>query len=114
VGQVVIDGPTANGGWIDPEVEASMDFRSGQTIRGRRSGGEQSTQQGFDTNRPPWSAIATGATGFPVVRFLPGCGAEVMGVDLIKARTAQAQSARRDGGQEFLASERRQDLTDQR
>jgi hypothetical protein len=80
MGQLMREGPATHGGGIDAAAEATMRFRSGATIRRRRFGREEFTQERFDARGPVGRMIAPGSAGRPGLLTVVGGSPEIVGV----------------------------------
>ena len=112
-GELVCDGPAADAGAVDLEIEPSVDFARGGAVRGGRFGGQEFGEQRHDFIRPGGMVITTGNTGRPNLGLPLGAGAEILAVEFVEAGPGQAQFPSRFPGREFTDSVAGQQMADQ-
>ena len=108
------EGEAAHRGWIQVEGEAARDLAGGEAVAGRRSGAEELAQERLDRGRPEPGVITARSARLPAVLRAGGTGAEVVGVDLVKAGAPDCESRRGRRGREPARAETGKDFADQR
>ena len=110
-GEPLPQSPAADAGAINLEVMATMRLRGREAVGGRRARLQQLAQEIADFLRPAWMVIATRAAWLPGSVAALNAGAEVIGVENIKAAAAQIEFGENICRGEEVAPEPRHDIT---
>ena len=108
------EGKAADGGRVQVEGEAARDIAGGEAVAGRRSRAEELAQEWLDRGRPERGVIAARSARLPAALGACGAGAEVVGVDLVKAGAPDFESRSGRRGWEPARAEGGEDFADQR
>jgi hypothetical protein len=114
MGQIVGQGPSANGGWVDLKIETAMNFRGCKAVGSRGTSREQFTHERFNARRPIGGMIATGMAGSPEVVLIFGSGPQVIGIKLVEPGAAQVQLLSGGRGGQLITTKSGKDFPDQR
>jgi len=101
-GEVVLDGPAADAGAVDLELETAMEFTGAGAVGGGRSGGEEFCEQFGCFWWPVGVMVAAGSMGCPEVGPTLGAGAQVVGAELVEAAGMNVQFAGHNLGRETV------------
>ena len=77
-GQLIVDGPAADGGPVSFEFEAAKQFAGGGAVGGGRFGRKELLEQGDDLRRPIRAVIAAGGAGRPILGMATGTVTKVL------------------------------------
>ena len=112
--QAVSAGETADGGRIHGQAEAARHLAGGKAVVRRRSRAEEPAQERLDGGGPGPGMIATRSARLPPVLRARDAGAEIIGVELVKAGAPDCQRRSRSRGCEPACTEGGEDFADQR
>jgi|ERR1700683_3537131 len=111
---LVLEGPAANAGTIGFKVQPAMKFAGRGAIGGSRFGGEQLGEEIGNGLWPGGMMVATGHTWRPKRGCSFSAGAKILAVELIEARSGQAQFVSRLASREFTRAMTGQQMADDR
>ena len=97
LGQVVLDGPTADLRAIDFELKAQQNLAGSKAIGTRWATAQARAQEGFNVCRPVGGVVAAGAVGLPGL-VAAESGRQVITVELIEATAGKFQFGRGGAG----------------
>ena len=112
--EVLGERPAADGGAVEFERVAAMDFGSGKAAGRGRGGAEELAQQSADGGRPLLALVAAGEPRLPLALAAPGASGEMTGTEHIEAAAADAEFGSGVRRREGLRPEAGQDITDER
>ena len=101
--------PAADGGRIEVETESALDLAGGGAVAGGRLRGEQR----LDLGRPRRRVLTAGDAGRPAGGLATRTGAEVIGVEFVKAGAADAEFSRGGRGAQLIGAESGKDFADE-
>ena len=108
------EGKAADGGQVQVEGEAARNLAGGEAVAGRRHRTEEPAQEWLDRGQPERGVIAARSARLPAALGACGAGAEVVGVDLVKAGAPDFESRSGRRGREPARAEGGEDFADQR
>jgi len=111
--ELVFDGPAADAGAVDLEVQAAMQFAGDGAVGARRFGGEKFGDQRADFGRPLGVVIASGTSRRPSIGVAGGAGAEVIGVEFVEAGAGQPQLTGRRASADVADAMTVEEMTDE-
>ncbi len=112
-GELLPEGPAADGRAIEPERMPAMHFRSGEAVGSGRVGTQQLAQQSEDQRRPLGKTVAAGTPRLPVALSALSAGAQIVGIEAIETAATQSQFSGRGACGQSLPAEACQDITNE-
>jgi hypothetical protein len=108
------DGPAAHRGAAEFEIQTAKQLGRSEAVGSRRTGGEQLAQKRRDRLRPVWAMITARSARQPRTLAALPTGAQIVGIDDVKAAAAQTEFRTRLAGGDGLIAEARQNIADER